>query len=145
MSIESHSEHTEFKMQFRIEQQPDGTFVGISDQPHLEIKGATREEVLKKIQDSLGSQIMQKLGRDLSATLGGSGVQVKVNKHISITRKNADGTVEMMSPTPDAEISGTTPITSAPIDGGASRGTVLLRWLAAIIVLVLLLYWYTHR
>ena len=138
--------HSEFKLQFKIAQQPDGTFLGVSEQPHLEIRGATHDEVLKKIQDSLGSQIMQKLGLDLSAELTGSGVQVKLNKRVSITRKNADGTVEMLRPAGDApeETPTTMPVTAAPIDA-PGPGAELLKSVIGLLVLIALAWWFFHR
>src|SRR3954471_5663461 len=65
-----------FKLTFRIEQLPDGTFVGKSDNPKLEIKGATPQEVQQKIQQSMGSRIVEKLGIHLAAAVTGDGIEV---------------------------------------------------------------------
>jgi hypothetical protein len=144
MTLESHSE---FKMEFKIEQEPDGTFVGRSEQPKLEIRGATREEVLKKIQDSLGSRVLEKLGMAATAALDGSGVHVTVNKKISVVRRNADGTKSELFSTGNsspAEISGTAPITAAPIDA-PGRGATFLRWVLGLAVLLGMAWWFFHR
>src|SRR3954447_23428255 len=70
------SGHNAFKLTFRIEQLPDGTFVGKSDNPKLEIKGATPQEVQQKIQNSMGSRIIEKFGIHLAAAVTGDGVEV---------------------------------------------------------------------
>lgn len=147
MSLDIHSEHNEFRMDFRIEQKPDGTFVGICDKPHLEIAGATREEVMQKIKDSLGSRILDKLGMEAEAVAEGSGIQVKVNKKLTITKTGSDGTkTELFSTgnSPPAEISGTTPITAAPIDA-PGRGATFLRWALGLAVLLGIAWWFFHR
>src|SRR4051812_29842694 len=72
----SDSSHNAFKLTFRIEQLPDGTFVGKSDNPKLEIKGATSQEVQQKIQQSMGSRIAEKLGIHLAAAVTGDGIEV---------------------------------------------------------------------
>src|SRR3954469_16715610 len=65
-----------FKLTFRIEQLPDGTLVGKSDNPKLEIKGATPQEVQQKIQNSMGARIVEKFGIHLAAAVTGDGVEV---------------------------------------------------------------------
>ena len=147
MGIETHSEHSEFRMNFRIEQKPDGTFVGICDKPHMEITGATREEIMKKIQESLGSRLLDKLGMAAEAEAEGSGIQIKVNKKFTITRTSADGTkTELFSTSSSspAEISGTAPITSQPIDAPGA-GAQVMKWAVGLAILIGLAWWFFHR
>jgi len=68
--------HSSFKLTFRIEQLPDGTFVGKSDNPKMEIKGATPQEVQQKIQHSMGARIIERFGIHLAASVTGNGVEV---------------------------------------------------------------------
>src|SRR3954471_7800220 len=74
------SSHNTFKLSFRIEQLPDGTFVGKSDNPKLEIKGATPQEVQQKIQQSMGSRIVERLGIHLAAAVTGDSIEVTGTK-----------------------------------------------------------------
>ena len=143
MTLESHSE---FKMQFKIEQQPDGTFLGRCDQPHLEIRGATHEEVLKKIQESLGSRLLGMLGMEATAALEGSGVHVTVNKRISVVRRNADGTVEDLTPSSSTEAPERTPTLPKPIDTGSFVSQELITAFLVLSVIGLLVWWFfLHR
>ncbi len=147
MSLDIHSEHNEFRMDFRIEQKPDGTFVGICDKPHMEITGATREEIMQKIKDSLGSRLLDKLGMAAEAAAEGSGIQIKVNKKFTITKTSADGTkTELFSTSSSspAEISGSTPITSRPIDAPGA-GAQLMKWVIGLAVLLGMAWWFLHR
>jgi hypothetical protein len=150
MGIEVHTDHSEFHMSFRIEQQSDGTFLGVCDKPHMEIKGATREEVMQKIKDSLGSRLLEKLGMEATASTEGSGIQIKVNKRMTITKTNADGTkTEVFSSggSSPAELSGTAPATPAPFEGASSTDKLqaFLRALLGLALLIGLAWWFFHR
>jgi len=149
MGIDVHSEHSEFKMNFRIEQQPDGTFVGISDQPHLEIKGATREEVLQKIKESMGSRILEKLGMEASAALEGSGIQVKVNRRMTVTKVNPDGSKsEIFSAGGSSSPTGANgmPVLPKPIDAGSFISQELITAFLVLAAIGMLVWWFLlHR
>ncbi len=144
MDFETHSEHSEFKMNFRIEQEPDGTFLGICDQPHLEVRGATREEVMQKIQQSIGSRILEKLGMEAQAMTEGSGVQVKINKKMTVTRMRPDGTTEIVSSSSSPSSGG--PMLPKPIDTGSFISQELITAFLVLSVIGLLVWWFFfHR
>src|SRR3954468_18840084 len=114
------SGHNAFQMTFRIEQLPDGTFVGKSDNPKLEIKGATPQEVQQKIQQSMGSRIVEKLGIHMAVAITGDGVEVTGTMDAAggeATSAAAPDAPAFAAPVfrvdtrpTDLEISGTTPI-----------------------------------
>jgi hypothetical protein len=141
MTTESY--HSEFKVFFRIEQRPDGTFVAKSEQPPIEISGATREEIERKVQEKLQEMVAQQVGVGLPGQFGaatGDGLQITVNKRFNVTDLTSRGT----SGGP-AELSGTVPITAAPIDAGPSRAQSLFKALLGLIVLLALAWWFFHR
>src|SRR3954463_9031302 len=143
-----------FKLSFRIEQLPDGTFVGKSDNPKLEIKGATPQEVQQKIQQSMGSHFIEKLGIHMAAAVTNDGVELTGTKDGaspgSPGSSDAPGftppafrSAESQRPqfqTREPEISGTAPITAEPIDAGSVRTQKLLGALL-VIAAALLAYW----
>src|SRR2546423_9972985 len=108
---------SQFKMTFRIEQLPDGTFVGRSDDPKLEIKGATPREVQQKIQQSMGSRIVERLGIHLGVAVTGNGVEVTGRTDAPAPETSAasapttPGFAAPVFKPNDAEISGTQGIT----------------------------------
>ncbi|MBI2678987.1 MAG: hypothetical protein HYX28_09420 [Candidatus Koribacter versatilis] len=146
--------HATFKMTFRIEQLPDGTFVARSDNPKLEIKGATPQEVQQKIQHSMGSRIVERLGIHMAVAVTGEGIEVSGTKDApapdtapGLPTPAGSAAPSFAAPvfrTSDAEISGTAPITPGPIDAGSLRAQ---RLLAALLVLAaaLLAYWFWLR
>src|SRR3954469_7600087 len=148
------SSHNAFKLTFRIEQLPDGTFVGKSDNPKLEIKGATPQEVQQKIQQSMGSRIVEKLGIHMAVAITGDGVEVTGTKDASggeVTTAAPPDAPTFAAPIfrvdsrpNDVEISGTTPITADPIDAGSIRSQKLLAALL-VIAAALLAYWFFLR
>src|SRR4051794_38408785 len=92
--------HGQFKLTFRIEQLPDGSFVGRSDNPKLEIKGATPQEVQQKIQQSMGSRIVERLGIHMAVAIIGNGVEVTGTKD---------------APTPETSAAPDAPSFAAPV------------------------------
>ncbi len=144
MGIEVHTDHSEFRMDFKIEQEPDGTFVGRCEQPKLEIRGATREEVLQKIQQSLGSRILEKIGMEASAALEGSGIHVKVNKRMTVTKVHPDGTRSEIFSSGSSSPSGAdgTPMLPKPIDTGSFLSQELITAFLVLAAIGLLVWWF---
>lgn len=147
--------HATFKLTFRIEQLPDGTFVGKSDNPKLEIRGATPQEVQQKIQQSMGSRIVERLGIHMAVAVTGEGIEVTGTKDAPAPDTDPGvPAAPVVSTTPsfaapvfrsnDAEISGTAPITPEPIDAGSLRTQRLLGVLL-VIAAALLAYWFWLR
>ncbi|MDP9269122.1 MAG: hypothetical protein M3P27_12460 [Acidobacteriota bacterium] len=147
----------EFKLTFRIEQLPDGTFVGRSDNPKLEITGATPQEVQQKIQHSMGARFVERLGIHLTTNVTGSGVEVTATKN---TPGAADAPAAGSSApavfsshvssanvfsSPQSEVSGTEPITAEPIDAGSLRAQRLLGTLLGLAIALGMLWWFFHR
>ena len=151
------SGHSEFKLSFRIEQLPDGTFVARCDNPKLEIKGATPQEVQQKIEHSMGSRFVERLGIHLTASVTGSGLEVVATKdtpgaaaagppgEAAPPRPQSSAFPDNVFATSAAEISGTEPITAEPIDAGSVRTQKLLGGLLALAAALLLLYWFFLR
>ena len=146
---------SQFKMTFRIEQLPDGTFVGKSSSPKLEIKGATPQEVQQKIQNSMGARLVERLGLHLSAAVTGNGVELTAtqdtpgaNAHPaagSASPGKFSSPSSAFSSSSAAEISGTEPITAEPIDAGSVRAQRLLGILLGLAIALGIFWWFFQR
>lgn len=113
----------EIKLRFRIEQLPDGTFAGRSEDPKVEVKGATPQEVQRKIEQMTSSGILKRLGVDFSTSISGPGIEVTLKQREP-------------SATPGVEVSGREPLTSAPFDATSFRPQQILKTLLAVGALV---------
>src|SRR5579863_4140161 len=77
------------RLAYRIEEKPEGGFIARSDQPGMEaVEGATREEVVKKLEDLLVRQAGVPEG--LNNLLGATGLNLKISKSLTVARANAD-------------------------------------------------------
>jgi hypothetical protein len=130
--IEFESKREQFQLEFKIEQLPDGTFVGRCEQPKFEIKGATPQEVQQKIEQSMASGIMKRLGIDMSASLSGPGIQVTLTQHEK-------------SETPRVQLGGQMPLTGEAFDASSFRAQGLLKFLLIVGLLGAVAYWFFAR
>lgn len=127
--IEFEQRGAQFTLEFKIEQLPDGSFVGRSEKPKIEVKGATPQEVQEKIREMTTSGIMKRLGFDFSTTMSGPGIQVTLHQH-------APGE------TPRVQVGGQMPLTGEPFDASSFRVQGVLKLLAIAGLLGLAAWWF---
>lgn len=130
--IEFESKREEFRLEFKIEQLPDGTFVGRCEQPRFEVKGATPQEIQQKLQKSLLSGIFRRMGVDVQARLSGPGI------HVTLRSENA-------GETPRVQLSGQMPLTNEPFDASSFRLEGLLKLLLVGTIIAAVAWWFFAR
>lgn len=142
--------HVNFK--FKIEEKPGGGYVARSDNPALNVEGATKEEVearvLEKVSELAGPQIAAlikgiKPGDLAVDTSQGDKPKIHIEKKFSINiNKRVLGssrTTSSLSPQALGDSSG-------PVTESRERMISPVVWYALLIVLALLGVWfYTHR
>ena len=145
MGIKIRAGRNDFAMNFRIEKRPDGTFAGICDEPKLEITGSTREEILQKVQQTVGSRLLEKFGVEAQAIAEADGINVKIKKTLSVTKISRDGTKSVLissgdssSPTGDDGM----PAMPKPIDAGSWVSQELITAFLVLAAIGLLVWWF---
>lgn len=139
--IEFGSRRQEFKFEFKIEPLPDGTFVGRSENPKLEIKGSSPQEIQQKIQSMMGSGILKRLlGVDLTTAMTGKGIEVSMHQSpdqgegvklsLAAVLRHHDEPQQPPAATPEA------------FDAGSVRSQRLLAWLVVLALVGLVAWWF---
>jgi hypothetical protein len=129
--------HVNFK--FKIESKPEGGFVARSENPTLNVEGATKEEVearmLEKIGDLAGPQIASLIKNIQPEDLKpGAKPGIHIEKHFSLNIQTKKRDV----PGPPQLADGSATQSERPISAAV--------WYALVIALVLLAAWWaTHR
>ena len=147
--IEFESKHQEFKFEFKIEPLPDGTFVGRSENPKLEIKGSSPQEIQQKIQQMMGSGILKRLlGVDMTTAMTGKGIEVKMERSGDADQQklSLNAMFRMGSPTDAPKLGSTDPQMTTPeaFDAGSVRSQRFLFWAVIAALLMLLLWWFAR-
>ena len=129
---------------YRIEEKPDGGFIARSSDPGMEpLEGATREEVLQKIQAKATAMASPNLS-DKGFKFGG--FNVTVNRKFSYTSIPAKtGVAATDSPTDQKALREAEQSFSSPVERSSDTTGTMLRVLAAVIALGALLYFFLHR
>jgi hypothetical protein len=135
-SIPTAVKTTTSKMSYRIEAKPGGGFIGLPSGPALgTVEGATREEVQQKVEARLMEAAQEQL---LDFKLGSA--DVKVNRKVNfVSGKQAEQILEKLQLQGDTPVPGPQPI--APEESGNK----ILRFALAIIVVLALVYYLSHR
>lgn len=127
---------------YRIEEKPGGGFIGRSSDPGMEpLEGATREEVLQKIQAKATALAGDNLtGKGFKF----GGLNVTVNRKFSYTAIPANpgvapGAVEQKV------LQQASQEFSSPVERSSDTSGTILRVLAAVIALGALLYFFLRR
>lgn len=142
---------------YRIEEKPGGGFIAQPlDPANAPIEGATREEVMQKIQ----AQSVAELERELPELLNAGGLEGKLANllaskagvkgaiKVNITTTRTDGTTTATSSSIANPNLLPPPVASGPIirsDAGSDRTGTALRILAALIALGAIVYFLAHR
>ena len=123
-------------MSYQIHEKPDGGFSGVPSDPSLgTVEGATREEVLEKIEARLTDVLQTQLPHFKFGS-----VNVKLNRKIALApSKEAEQMLEELQQQADTPLSGPLPI--AP----AESGNKVLRFVFALIVAFAVMYYIAHR
>ena len=144
--IEYGSKHEEFKFEFKIEQLPDGTFVGRSENPKLEIKGASPQEIQQKIQSMMGSGILKRLlGVDMSTAMTGKGIEVSMHKSGDVNdglKLSLDAVFrhnQQLQQQPEQPQLGRAP---EAFDAGSVRAQEAMKWIVGLLLLGGMAWWF---
>ena len=142
---------------YKIEEKPGGGFIAQPlDPANAPIEGATREDVMQKIQ----ARSVAELQRELPELLNAGGLEGKL-ANLLVSKAGLKGTVNVSITTTRSDGSTTAtsnavanpsllppPTTSGPIirsDSGSDRTGTTLRILAALIALGAVVYFLAHR
>ena len=145
--IEFESKHDEFKFEFKIEPLPDGTFVGRSENPKLEIKGASPQEIQQKIQQMVGSGILKRLlGVDMTTAMTGKGIEVKMERSGDAEQQklSLNAMFRLGSPSEAPKLGATDAQMTSPeaFDAGSVRAQEALKWIIGLVVLAGMAWWF---
>jgi len=129
---------------YRIEEKPGGGFIGRSSDPGMEpLEGATREEVLQKIQAKATSLAGENLpGQGFKF----GGFNVTVNRKFSYTSIPVKTGAALSNSTSDQKtLQESGQEFPSPVERSSDSSGTMLRVLAAVIALVALLYFLLRR
>ena len=138
--METHNSTTHFS--YRIEQKPEGGFIARSSDPGVEaIEGATREEVLQRIQD----KAMSPAGQSLGSGFKFGGLQVNLTRKVNVVTSSGTSKVAGEAAGERAAPGGAEEHFSSPIQRSSDTTGTVLRVAAAAIALAALAYYLSHR
>jgi len=137
----------EVKLSYHIDAKPGGGYiVHHGDPAHEPIEGSTREKVESAIESKLFSSLMAKLppevSQQLTSQLNAGGVDVVVNRKVSIGFTRAGSTPSATDP--NAVFQPTT-IDNSPIRPGGDSSATIVRFLLALLIVAALVYFFLHR
>ncbi|HSE48535.1 MAG TPA: hypothetical protein VLA96_04945 [Terriglobales bacterium] len=145
--IEFESKHQEFKFEFKIEPLPDGTFVGRSENPKLEIKGASPQEIQRKIQEMVGSGILKRLlGVDMTTAMTGKGIEVTMERAGDAEQQklSLNAMFRLGSPSEAPKLGATDAQMTSPeaFDASSVRAQKLLFWVVVLALVGAVVWWF---